>query len=306
MKFTMAKNLRGVDLNLLVVFEALVEERSISRAAGRVGLTPSAVSHALQRLRVTLGDDLLVRNRDGMEPTPHAVKLASSFSESLDRIAQALEMPRSFDPSSAHRNFHLAVSEYVSAFVMLRLSTYLRTHAPDISLTVAHLSDRRAADVVAYEGLEIHLSVEGDAAIARPVQTQRLLEDTSMLLMRRDHPACKGKLSLDRYLQLPHIKITSLGNATDNRLAQMGVSRRVMMKVPSLNGVLAMVEASDLVVQVPRHWMSTLMIGSQFVMKPLPFGNFALYVDAVWHPRNEHDSGHRWFRGVIADLFKKL
>jgi len=302
----MAKNLRGVDLNLLVVFEALVEERSISRAAGRVGLTPSAVSHALQRLRVTLGDELLIRSRDGMEPTPHAVKLAGSFSESLDKIAQALEMPRSFDPASTHRNFHLAVSEYVSAFVLLRLSAYLRTHAPNVSLTVAHLGDRRAADVVAYEGLELHLSVEGDAAFTRPVQTQRLLEDTAVVLMRRDHPASRGKLSLDSYLKLPHIKITSLGNATDNRLARMGVSRRVMMKVPSWNGVLGIIEASDLVVQVPRHWMHTPMIGSQFVMKPLPFGKQALYVDAVWHPRNDHDSGHRWFRGVVSGFFKDL
>lgn len=302
----MTINLRSVDLNLLVVLEALVEERSVARAAARIGLTPSAVSHALRRLRVTVGDELLVRRGPVFEPTPHAAKLLATLGPALDQIASALELPRDFDPSTAHRNFPLGVPDYAGEFLLPRLCSYLGEVAPDVSLSILPLDDRKAADVVAYEGVELYLSIYGEAGIARPVQTQRLIEDTFMILMRRGHPFAGRNLTLDDYLSLRHIKVTGLGSAIDNKLAEMGLVRRVMVKIPSWQGVLSIVESTDLVALIPKHWTRRSQFQDRFVSTPLPLENFFLSIDAIWHPRNEHDSGHRWFRGVIKDLFGEL
>lgn len=299
----MAINLRSVDLNLIVVLEALVEERSVARAAARIGLTPSAVSHALKRLRATVGDELLVRRGTTFEPTPHAAKLLATLGPALEQIAYALELPRDFDPVTAHRNFYLGVPDYAGEFLLPRLCSHLGKVAPDVSLSILPLDDRKAADVVAYEGLELYLSIYGEASMARPVRTMRLLEDTFMVLMRHDHPfACK-RLTLDEYLSLRHIKVTGLGSAIDNKLAEMGLVRRVMVKIPNWQGVLSIVESTDLVVLIPRHWARRPQFQVRFVSTPLPLENFVLSIDAIWHPRNEHDSGHRWFRGVIRGLF---
>ena len=302
----MTVNLRGVDLNLLVIFEALIEERSVARAASRIGLTPSAVSHALRRLRQTFGDELLVRRGGDYEPTPHATKLLVDLGPALARIASALELPRNFDPSTARRDFQLAVPDYTGDFLLPRLCQYLGTHAPNVSLSVLALDDRRAADVVAYEGVEIHLSLHGETGLIRPVQTQRLIEDTFMILMRRENPAAGRPLTLEHYLGLRHIKITGLGSALDDRLAQLGLARRIMVKVPTWQTVLSIVESSDLVVLIPRHWTTWPSIRNRFWFTPLPLENFFLSVDALWHPRNDHDSGHRWFRTLVKELFDEL
>lgn len=302
----MTINLRGVDLNLLVIFEALIEERSVARAASRIGLTPSAVSHALRRLRERFGDELLVRRSGDFEPTPHAAKLLADLGPALAQIASALDLPRNFDPATARRDFQIAVPDYTGDFLLPRLCQYLGRHAPNVSLSVLPLDDRKSADVVAYEGVEIHLSLHGESGLIRPVQTQRLIEDTFMILMRREHPAAGHPLTLDRYLALRHIKITGLGSALDDRLAQLGLTRRIMVKIPTWQTVLSIVESSDLVVLIPRHWTSWPNIRNRFWFTPLPLENFFLSVDALWHPRNDHDSGHRWFRGLIKDLFEEL
>lgn len=302
----MTINLRSVDLNLLVVLEALVEERSVARAAARIGLTPSAVSHALRRLRVTVGDELLVRRGPVFEPTPHAARLLATMGPALDQIAGALDLQRDFDPGTAHRNFHLGVSDYVGEFVLPRLCSYVGQVAPNVSLSILPLDDRKAADVVAYEGVELHLAIHGEASIVRPVQTQRLLDDTFMVLMRKEHPMAGKPLSLDDYLSLKHIKVTGLGSALDNRLAQMGLVRRVMVNVPNWYSVLAIVESTDLVALIPRHWSRRPQFRNRFASAPLPLDDFHLSVDALWHPRNEYDSGHRWFRKVIMELFGEI
>lgn len=302
----MTINLRGVDLNLLVIFEALIEERSVVRAASRIGLTPSAVSHALRRLRHSLGDELLVRRSGDFEPTPHAAKLLMDLGPALAQIANALELPRNFDPATARRDFQLAVPDYTGDFLLPRLCQYLGKHAPHVSLSVLPLDDRRSADVVAYEGVEIHLSLHGETGLVRPVQTQRLIEDCFMILMRRENPAAGRALSLESYLELRHIKITGLGNALDDRLAQLGLARHIMVKTPTWQTVLSIVESSDLVVLIPRHWTTRPNIRERFWCTPLPLEHFFLTVDALWHPRNDHDAGHRWFRSVIKALFDEL
>ncbi|WP_229722608.1 LysR family transcriptional regulator [Xylophilus rhododendri] len=299
-----AMNLRGIDLNLLVVFEALIEERSVTRAAARLGMTQPAVSHALKRLRLTFGGEMLVRTAHGMEPTPEAVKLATAFRAALGQIESVLNVERGFDPARARRTFHLSVSDYVGELLLPRLCLALRRTAPDIGLTVQYVGDQPVPDVIAYEGVEIHLSVESRAAT--PMRSQRLLEDRFMVIMRKDHPAAALPWDLDAYLAQPHLKVTGVGsNAIDNVLAQCGRARRVMMRVPSWQGMLPVIASTDLVAAIPGRWMGTQRFAEHCVARPLPI-ELALTLDIAWHPRNDADSGHTWFRELIRQTVEGI
>ena len=254
---------------------------------------------------MTVGDELLVRKGDGFEPTPHAAKLLATLGPALDQIAGALDLPRGFDPSTANRNFHLSLPDYVGEFLLPRLCGHLRKNAPNVTLSVMSLDDRKSAEVVAYEGVELYFSTSGEASVARPVQSHRLISDIFMVLMRRDHPSSQKPLTLDDYLRLNHIKVTGLGNGIDRRLAQMGLVRQIVIKVPTWLSVLSVVETTDLVGVIPKHWTSWPNIQERFFTTPLPLDGFSLSIDARWHPRNERDSGHQWFRSVIENIFSE-
>ena len=295
-------NLRSIDLNLLVVFEALIEERGVTRAAARLGITQSAVSHALKRLRIALNDDLLVRVAGAMEPTPQAIKLAAAFKGALTQIEDVLTVQRDFNPATARRTFHLSVSDYVGGQLLPRLCTHLRHHAPDIGLAVEPLDGVRTSDLVAYEGLEVRLSVGKGSPI--PSASLRLLDDRFVVLMRRDHPAASRPFTLDAYLAQPQVKVTGVGsNIVDDTLATDGRMRRVMVRVPSWQGMVEVIEQTDLVGAIPAHWMPAVLASGKCVTRPMPLGDMTLAIDAVWHPRNNDDAGHQWFRKTVHQMF---
>lgn len=301
----MAINLRSVDLNLLVVFEALVEERSVTRAAARLGITQSAVSHALRRLRAAFSDELLVRTAKGMEPTPQAVKLATTFHSALEQIENVLDVQRGFNPTTARRTFHLAISDYIGEFLIPRLCIQLRNVAPDVSLSVQYLDEHRQSVDATYGGLGVHFSLK--VKPTNPVRVERLLEDRLLVMMRRDHPAAQKPLTLETYLALVHIKVTGFGTSLiDETLASQGLMRRVMFKVPTWQGMLDVIENTDLVAAIPAHWMEISRFAERYVAAPLPVEGVSLAIDASWHARNDDDEGHKWFRELVRGFFKDL
>ena len=146
---------RSLDLNLLVMLEALVAERSVSGAALRLGLTQSAVSHALRRLRETFNDELFVRSSKGMEPTPRAIEMADATRSALEKIGSAIDRSATFDPATAVRSFNLRISEYVSSHLLQRLCPVLRRLAPGIQISAAHFTGGSREDEIV--GDEIHV-----------------------------------------------------------------------------------------------------------------------------------------------------
>lgn len=301
----MSINLRSVDLNLLVVFEALVQERSVTRASARLGTTPSAVSHALKRLRIAFKDELLVRTARGMEPTAQAVKLAATFHSALEQIENILDVERGFNPATARRTFHLAISDYMGEFLIPRLCMHLHQVAPDVSLTVQYLNEHRQSSDSTQGGLAVHFSM--NAKPTSPVRLERVLEDRLMVIMRRDHPAARTPMTLDAYLQLSHIKVTGVGTSLiDDSLAAKGLMRRVMFKVPTWRGMLEVIEKTDLVAAVPAHWMQLSSFAEKCQAFPLPVEGASLAIDLSWHPRNDPDEGHQWFRELVRGFFKDL
>jgi DNA-binding transcriptional LysR family regulator len=294
------KNLRNIDLNLLVLFDALMAERSISAGARRVGMTPSAASHALQRLRTTFHDPLITRTSQGMEPTRRAKDLAKYVREAMHQLRQGIRNQLDFDPATAERTFNIRISDFMINCLLPRLCARVRAEAPGVTLVVEHLPKNGEA----YEPGDIQLRV---AAQPRSPQykTERIWCDPFVIAMRRDHPAAQAPISLDRFLELPYLDISSVMIDTrtlDDVLGSKGLERRASATIPSLAAVIPILEHSDLCAILPRRWISLYSAPSVLATAPLPplLNDIEYAVDLVWHNEDERDGGHQWLRSVIA------
>jgi DNA-binding transcriptional LysR family regulator len=292
-------NLRRIDLNLLVILDALIAERSVSRAAQRLGLTQSAVSHALRRLRTMFGDDLLVRGGVGMEPSWRAQQLAETLRATLAQIETLVSEDSGFDPATSRRVFRLRVSDYLCGFLLSRLGPLLRAEAPGIRLDVKHFRDD-SDDVI---GDEIHVRLSTQAGATSPYRRMRVFEDAFVVVMSKRHPAASLPMTIEQYLKLVHLKVaaTAIGtNLIDDALARRGLTRDIAMGVPSWLDVPQIVATTDLAAALPRRWTQSPAFAEACVTARLPLDEVELALDVVWHTRHDDDPGHVWLRAAIA------
>jgi DNA-binding transcriptional LysR family regulator len=296
-------DLRSVDLNLLVTLEAIINERSVSRAAVRLGLTQSAVSHALRRLRTLFQDELVVRGPTGMAPTPRALEIAAVLSGSLEDIGRVLDRHTNFDPRTSTRSFTLHLSDYVAPFLLPVLCARLRSEAPSVRLQVTPF---RGTEVQILPN-EVHIRVTTHDEIATPgIHDERLLEDEYVVLMSRDHPQARSRLTLPKYLQLSHVKVSAaaLGtNLIDDALARRGVERQIAVLVPSWFNMRDLVAHTDLVVAMPRRWAADPAISAGCTWQPLPLEEVTFAVGMRWRSRDNYEPGHVWLRDLIVEVF---
>jgi DNA-binding transcriptional LysR family regulator len=294
-------NLRSVDLNLLVTFEAVLTERSVSAAAERLGVTQSAVSHALRRLRAVFHDQLLIRGPAGMEPTARALQIAEVVSEALGRIEQVISEQQSFDPHSSERSFTVRVSEYVAPFLLPTLCSRLRGQAPRVRLSAARFSSHDADGRI--EPNEVHVRMASPDPIPVGCTGVRLLEDEFVVLMSREHPEAGQPMTLARYLGLPHVKVaaTALGtNMIDDALARRGLRRNVVLSVPSWFEMRGVIANTDLVAAMPARWAEDPAFSGGCRWQPLPLDEVTFAVDLRWRTRDARDPGQRWLRELIS------
>lgn len=298
-------DLGTVDLNLLVVLDSVVEHRSVSRAAARLKLSQSAVSHALQRLRHMLNDELLVREGGAMQPTAAALRLMETVRPALAQLGGALTDKRGFDRLTSTRAFILRMSEYVAPSVLTPLCTLLRRDAPGVRLTVLPVGG--APEDRTVEPGELHLRAErGTRTLARPT-SQILFKDDFVVLMSENHAAADKALTLEHYVGLPHIKVAAdaVGtNMIDDALQRLGLRRDIVMTVPSWFAMRRVVAGTDLVAVVPRHWTTDPIFTTGCISRDLPLDDVALSVELVWHGRDTTDGGMAWLRDTLADVLR--
>ena len=296
--------LRDVDLNLLTILATLVEQRSVSNAAKRLGLSQSATSHALQRLRKLLDDDVLVRGAGTMQPTSVALRVVRRLGPALAEITAALNEKSFFDPAASDRRFILRVSEYVAPTLLAPLCTMLRRRAPGIRLNVLPVGTRQERGI---EPGEIQIRAErGGRTFTRPT-SRTLFEDEFMVVMAADHPAAGDVMTLDRYVSLPHLKVTAdaVGtNMIDEALERLGLRRLVMMSAPSWFEMRHVVLETDLIAVAPRHWIASPAFSAGFACRELPLEGITLSVEMLWHARDEQDAGITWLRDNVEALLK--
>lgn len=291
--------LSGIDLNLLVVLRALLEERHVTRAAARVGLSQSATSHALSRLRELLADPLLVRHGRGLALTPRAERLLPALGRGLGELASAVGGEPEFDPSTARRTFVLGTSDYLQALIMGPLLRELAARAPGVDLSVVVFPN--VDELLQSGAIDLALSVPEQAS--RAVHRERLFDDEFVCMARRDHPQIKRSLGLERYLAQRHVVVApggSPGSVVDSVLARRGLERRIALRVTNFLIAPVVVCQTDLINTMPMRLARQLAKTHPLRLLPPPIELPRFEYFMFWHARLDHDPAQRWLRQSVS------
>lgn len=304
-------NLAAIDLNLLVVFDALLAERHVTRAAARLGLSQSAASHALARLRRLLGDPLLVRDGAALVPTVRAAALAPRLADALAALRAALAPPPAFDPATARRRFTLGLADYAQFVLLPPLLARLSVAAPHVDLVARDFPLDRADefDVTVAPGRAI-ASADPLAAVRSPaLRERRLFRERFVCLTRERHPRIGKKLDLATFVALPHAFIAprgTPGGVVDEVLAERGLSRRVALTIQHFLVAPYAIAGSDLVItlaeRLARAFADQLPLAVH--EPPLAIPRFAMHL--YWHERHHLDPAHQWLRGQLVEVARAL
>lgn len=307
-------NFRTLDLNLLRVFNEIMTERSLTKAASKLALTQPAVSNALRRLREALGDDLLRRNGQGLEPTPRALALWPTVQQALQALQETLA-PGGFVPAQANTTFVLAMADATAAELIPGLVQVLDHEAPGVTIRVVPLTtrdprrllDEEAADLAVgyFPAVLAGLTAQAQAGETVPFEHQRLYLTQYVCVMRKDHPLAREELTLERYCAARHLLVSFSGRPygfIDEALAGLGRRRHIVLTVNQFFTAGRVVAGSDLLTVLPRHFVNVTGIAGQLVLRELPFNVPAVHVDALWHRRLQHSGAHAWLRDVLSHL----
>ena len=297
---------RGIDLNLLVALDVLLDERSVTRAAARLGLTQSATSGMLARLRAALGDPLFVRTQRGIQPTPYAETLAGGLKRWLADGAALVRRP-TFEPRRWEGSFTISTTDYMQLTLLPPLLARMRRAAPRLRLAIVPLARQRLAESLA-KG-EIDLAVTIPEFSPPDVRSRRLYRDRYVVAMRARHPLAKlRRPSLDDFCRFEQVLVSPTGGSfegpTDLALAELGRRRKVSLSVPSFLLVPELLLAADLVAVLPERSIARRRRDIATRKPPVAIPDFD--VIAVWHPRVHTDAAHRWLRETLADVARDL
>jgi DNA-binding transcriptional LysR family regulator len=295
----MALQLAAFDLNLLLVFDAVMETRNVTRAADKLGLSQPALSHALNRLRWRLKDQLFVRTNAGMSPTPRAELLAEPIRRILADLQRAL-VTEVFAPEAADRAFAIAVNNYAALVLAAPVFSACRVHAPQVRL---NFRPSGTLDVVELLNRgELDLAVLGQAPAAGRLRSELLLEDRFVAVVRRGHPAAGAALVPETLAQTPHLVISSSGDNVDfiaAELAERDLVRHVAAEAPYLSAGPILLQ-SDMLAVVGRRIAEEFRRAFPIEILELPFASPPVSARLVWHSRFDDDDGHKWLRKLIA------
>ena len=294
-------DIRAVDLNLLKAFDALMSERAVTRAAGRIGLSQPAMSHALSRLRGLFGDELFVRTATKMEPTARAREIAPLIAAAIEQIEAALNLGIGFDPTRSTAIFTAGMAEYAEIALVGQLARAFARGAPGATLRLLPASGTDIA-----EGLDrgmIDVAVAHLGNLPAHIEQAILLRDPFVVVMRKGHPAAAPPLSLEAYAAQQHVLVSPRGatsGALDRILVDFGLKRRIALLVATYLAVPAALAQSDLVATVPSRTASQIAQTAEIAILPLPI-DFAMTVSMAWHRRAHSDPAQTWFRSLLTD-----
>ncbi|WP_027014402.1 LysR family transcriptional regulator [Comamonas composti] len=305
-------NFRALDLNLLRVFDEVMAERSLTRAARKLAITQPAVSNALRRLRETLGDELLVRQGHGVEPTPRALALWPVVREALQQLEQTLA-PGAFDAATANTSFVLAMADATAATLMPPLFGILDREAPGIGIRVLPLTtrdprallDAEEADMAVgfFPAVLADLTARAQSGALVAFDSRRLYDGEYVCMMRCGHPLADQPLTLERYCAARHMLVSFSGRSfgfIDEALASRGHSRQVVLTVNQFFTAARVVMDSDLLSILPRHFAKITGLSRKLVLRELPFDVPPVHVEALWRRRSPHTLAYDWLLQTLA------
>jgi len=298
-------DLHGTDLNLLVAFDALMAERSVTRAGTRIGRTQPAMSAALSRLRLLLGDELFVRGPSGLQPTPRAMDLAEPLGRALADIQRTLAFTQAFDARSSTLSFNLGLSEHPTFVLLPRLVERLRDVAPGITLRIRSFIARDEAVAMLDAGeVDLAIGVPPTAAAGR-ILTRPLFDERFVCIIRQGHPAADAQWDVATFVGLSHLLVSPENEGfghVDAALSKQGLKRRLALTLPHMHAAPELIARSDMVatllhgvVAASRHASALRVLDPPIELDPVVFV-------LSWHRRNDGHPAQRWFRDCIASL----
>ena len=294
-------DIRAVDLNLLKAFDALIRERAVTRAAGRIGLSQPAMSHALSRLRSLFADDLFVRTPNHMEPTARAREIAPLVSAAIEHIEAALNLGIGFDPAKSTGVFTAGMAEYAEVALVGRLAEACARQAPNATLRLTPLTGAEAAERL--DNGAIDVAVAHLRALPGHLDSIMLLRDPFVLVARRGHPLAAQSLSLEAYAALDHVLVSPRGDTTgavDRALADFGLKRRIALLVATYLALPAVLASSDLVATVPGRTAQQIAAMAEIEIMPLAI-DLSVHVSMAWHRRATSEPAQAWFRSLLIE-----
>lgn len=294
----------GIDLNLLVAFDALMSERNVTRAATRVGVSQPAMSAALSRLRNLLGDPLFQRSSAGLVPTARARDLAQPVAAALHQIALAMLSQPAFEPGTASVTFKLGLQDYPTLVLLPALVDALEHATPGISLNIFAYNDRdTAVDLLDAGAIDVAIGVAPGLMDAR-ILTRPLMRDAFVTVVSADHPAASGPMDLRTYLDLRHVLVSPEGQLhglVDQTLAQQGKQRKLALTVPQLFAVPAVIARTKMAATILERAAIQAQASHRLVMVPPPLALPDITFHLIWHRRSDSNPAQQWFREFIAE-----
>ncbi|MCC2971107.1 LysR family transcriptional regulator [Massilia sp. IC2-476] len=292
------------DFNLLITLDAVLTEGSVAGAARRLGLSASAMSRALARLRETTGDPLLVRAGRGLVPTPRALELREPVHRLVEEAQAALRPADALDLSKLVRTFTLRTREGFVENVGAALLARVASEAPGVRLHFVQKTDREGA-LLRDGTVDLETGVV-TSTTSPELRTRALFPDRFVGVVRKGHPLARGRMTLARYLAAGHVNVSrrAAGAPVDEALRAIGAERRIVTATGSFAAALTLARATDLVATVPERQTGILRDGMHSFALPVEVAGIT--VSMLWHPRMDGDAAHRWLRGLVLDTCAAL
>ncbi len=298
-------NIKNLDLNLLRVFDTLIDEKNVSRAAEKLSVSQPAVSGMLTRLRHSLNDQLFIRSQHGIVPTIRAQALAGPIRKLLRELDAVLE-PTFFIPHEAELTLSIAATDYSLNAIVEPFLQALRQQAPKIKVAVRWINEHEL-----FEQMErgiIDLALTTPEAAPAELRSRTLFNETYVCVLRNEHPLLEDKsLTLDQFCNVEHAIVSYVGGAfegtTDTVLRSLGRQRRVVLSVPSFLSLASILKNSDLCAVVPKRIMKNM---HDLTTVKLPFEVPGFTKIVAWHERSHDSEAHRWVRELLSAICKEI
>ncbi|MEP1382259.1 MAG: LysR family transcriptional regulator [Paraglaciecola sp.] len=294
--------MRPQELNLLMVFDAIMTERSITRAANRLAMTQPAVSNAVSRMRVAWKDELFVKDGRNIQPTLHAQNLWNQVREPLTLLTEAVD-PKAFDPATAKRTFRVAVTDIFVDMAWAELRCAIEKEAPGVNIHAVPYTIVNTHQIL--EDAEVDMVIGTSGAISNTFRTEYLFSPTFICVMNHEHPLAKADLKLEEFAAADHLLVSLSGDVTgytDQMLLQHGLSRRIAVTVNHFSCVANLVKRSGLICVTPTSAVATDIINGDISATKLPIELMPQQISSIWHKRQDSDQGLTWLREHIKRI----
>lgn len=288
-----------VDLNLFIVFDAIYTEANLTRAGQIVGITQPAVSNALARLRDTFNDPLFIRTAQGMVPTPMAQNIIGPVRNALQLLRTSVQESRTFNPAQANKTYRISMTDLSEQILLPPLLQTLCRQAPSIHIE-SFLSKRREMTKELAAG-RLDFAIDAPVNTDPQVRHVKLLDDQYVCAMRQGHPLAKTSISLDEYLAMSHIHISSRRHGlgyVDLTLGKMGLQRKVTLRSQHYLMAISVLQKTDMAITIPEHFARRY----QLHYVPLPVDVPRIETHLYWHGSTDQDPANRWMREQMIEL----